>query len=102
MVSDGNVTPTGTVNLDVAVGNSVRTQTSPWMARFIRSEADKDNPITGVTYMYLNGDQGVVEFYTRPRKQSEPGDYELTDRFTFSPAHFNDDALKPKEEYAAP
>ncbi len=103
---DGNVTPTGTVNLDVAVGNSVRTQESPWMARFIRSEADKKHPTTGVTYMTLDGDKGggkgTVEFYTRPRKQSEPGDYKLADRFTFSPTRFHDDALEPEKEHAAP
>jgi len=99
---DGSVTPTGTVNLDVATGNSVRTQKSPWMARFIRSKADREVPITGVTYMVLDGDKGMVEFHTRPAKQSEPGDYKLADRFTFSPTRFNNDALVPETPSASP
>ena len=90
--NDGNITPKGTVNLDVATGNSVRTQKSPWMARFIRSEADREVPITGVTYMVLDGDRGMVEFHTRPTNRFELGDFDLADRFTFSPTRFHDDA----------
>jgi len=88
---DGNITSEGTVNLDVATGKSVRTQESPWMARFIRSDEDKDNLLTGVTYMYLEGDKGTVEFYTRPVQQPKPNDYKPADRFTFSPTRFHDD-----------
>ncbi len=99
---DGKKTPKGTVNLDVALGNSVRNQESPWMARFIRGEADKKHPTTGVTYMVLAGDKGTVEFYTRPRKRPELGDFKLADRFTFSPTHFHDDALEPEKQYTTP
>jgi len=99
---DGNITPTGTVNLDVANGNSVRTQKSPWMARFIRSKADREVPITGVTYMMLDGDKGAVEFHTRPTNRFELGDFDLADRFTFSPTRFHDDALAPEIPSASP
>jgi len=95
---DGNVTPTGTVNLDVATGNSVRTRKSPWMARFIRSEADKKAPTTGVTYLYLEGDRGRFEFHTRPLRDAKPEDFKLADRFTFSPTRFNDDAMKAERK----
>ena len=94
---DGNVTPTGTVNLDVAIGNSVRKRQSPWMARFHGSGDDKKNPIVGVTYLYLDGDKGKVEFYTRPQEDAKLEDFKPVDRFTFSPTRFNDDALVPAE-----
>ena len=98
---DGNKTPTGTVNLDVAVGNSVRRGQSPWMARFRRS-GDGPGQVTGVTYLLLNGKTGRVEFYVRSRKRAKPGDFRLADRFTFSPTQFHDDALVPETRSAAP
>jgi len=92
---DGNVTPHGTVNLDVAVGNSVRNRESAWMARF-RQSGDGPGQAMGVTYLLLDGKTGTIEFYTRPRKQPELGDFKLADRFTFSPTHFHEDALVPE------
>jgi len=97
---DGKRTSTGTVNLDVAVGNSVRNQESPWMARF-RQSGDGPDQVMGVTYLLLDGEAGTVEFYTRPLKRFELDDYKLVDRFTFSPTRFHGDALESETRLAA-
>ncbi|MCX6996973.1 MAG: metallophosphoesterase family protein [Kiritimatiellaeota bacterium] len=94
---DGNKTPEGTVNLDPSIGNSARAQQSPWMARFQRSGDDRANRVKGVTYLYLKGAQGQVEFHTRPQENARLEDFKLLDRFTFSPTRFNPDALVPPE-----
>ena len=94
---DGGKTPEGTVNLDPSIGNSVRARQSPWMARFLRSGDDPKNRVKGVTYLYLNGDQGKVEFHTRPQENAKLEDFKPFDSFTFSPTRFNDDSLAPPE-----
>ena len=55
---------------------------------------DKKNRITGVTYLYVNGDKGTVEFHTRPKKDAKLEDFKPADRFTFSPTRFNNDAMR--------
>ena len=92
---DGNPTPEGTVNLDPSIGNSARAQHSPWMARFLRSGDDSKTRVKGVTHLYLNGDQGKVEFHTRPQSNPKLEDFRLFDRFTFTPRRFHDDAMAP-------
>jgi len=94
---DGNKTPTGTVNLDVAIGGSIRRRQSPWMARFYGRGTDKENLITGVTYLYVDGDKGKVEFHTHPKKNAKLEDFKPADRFTFSPTRFNSDAMTPED-----